>query len=662
MKRITLAILALITTLFLNARERSYKIVSPSGKIETEINVGSGVNYGIRLDGRTILEQSPVSMTLSDGRIWGSNPKILKVARSSYDSVSEAPFYKASKVRDNYNCLTINFKGGWSLEFRVYDDAVAYRFATSLAEPFEISREQVSYNFPEDWTVTLPYVKKGTDGDFRSQYFNSFENLYTVAPISSLKEGRLAFMPLLVDAGEGVKVCITDVNLKDYPGMYLYKGASVNSLEAEFAPCPKTVVDGGYNNIQGKVNEYEDFLVAVDAPRTFPWRAAVIGTDIQIAQSDAGWLLAEPSRIEDVSWIKPGKVAWDWWNDWNLYGVDFKAGINTQTYRYYIDFASSNGIEYVILDDGWAVGKGEDLLKINPEIDMKGIVDYAASKNVGIILWAGYAAYERDMENVCRHYAEMGVKGFKVDFMDRDDCLMTGFNYRAAETAAKYGLVLDLHGTHKPAGINRTWPNVLNVEGVHGLETMKWSNADVDQMKYDVTLPFIRLVSGPMDYTQGAMLNASRNAYRANYSEPMSQGTRCHQLALYMVFDSPLNMLCDSPSNYLREKESTEFIAGVPTVWDETRVLAAEVGEYIVTARRSGNTWYIGGITCWTPRDLEIDLSFLGEGCKAVVFSDGPNAHKKGIDYRREEKVLDTAVPFKVHLAPGGGFALKTIL
>ncbi|MGN1045794.1 MAG: glycoside hydrolase family 97 N-terminal domain-containing protein, partial [Candidatus Cryptobacteroides sp.] len=295
MRRITLVILTLLTALTLSAKDRSYKVVSPSGKIEAQVNVGSGVNYGVCLDGRTIIEPSPVSMTLSDGRVWGRDPKILKVARSSNDTSLEAPLYKASKVRDNYNCLTISFKGGWSLEFRVYEDAVAYRFATTLTKPFEISGEQVSYNFPQDWTVTLPYVKKGTDGDFRSQYFNSFENLYTVAPISGLNARRLAFMPLLVDAGEGVKVCITDVNLKDYPGMYLHRGASGNSLEAEFAPCPKTVVDGGYNNIQGKVTEYEDFLVAVDSPRAFPWRVAVIGTDIQIAQSDAGWLLAEPS-------------------------------------------------------------------------------------------------------------------------------------------------------------------------------------------------------------------------------------------------------------------------------------------------------------------------------------------------------------------------------
>ena len=298
-------------------------------------------------------------------------------------------------------------------------------------------------------------------------------------------------------------------------------------------------------------------------------------------------------------------------------------------------------------------------MQINPDIDLRQIVRYADSKGVGIILWAGFHAFQRDMEEVCRHYAEMGVKGFKVDFMDRDDQQMTAFNSRAAETAAKYHLILDLHGTHKPAGLNRTWPNILNFEGVHGLEQMKWSSPKVDQMKYDATIPFIRQAAGPMDYTQGAMINATRSNFHPCNTEPMSQGTRCHQLALYVVLDSPLNMLCDSPTNYLREEECTSFIARIPTVWDETRILDGRIGEYIVTARRKGSTWYIGGITDWTPRDLKIDLSFLGGTLRAELFRDGVNADRKASDYRREEIRIDTAEPFAVHLAPGGGFALK---
>jgi alpha-glucosidase len=244
--------------------------------------------------------------------------------------------------------------------------------------------------------------------------------------------------------------------------------------------------------------------------------------------------------------------------------------------------------------------------------------------------------------------------------MDRDDQEMTEFNYRAAEMAAKYKLILDLHGTHKPAGLNRTYPNVLNFEGVFGLEQVKWGKpGEIDLISYDVMIPFIRQVAGPMDYTQGAMRNATKANYRACNSEPMSQGTRCHQLALYMILDSPFNMLCDTPSNYEREQECTDFISAVPTVWDETIVLDGKMGEYIITARRSGETWYIGGITNWDARDLEVDLSILGDKAySGKLFMDGVNAHRIGRDYRSEAVQAKKGDKMKIHLAPGGGFAL----
>jgi len=355
-------------------------------------------------------------------------------------------------------------------------------------------------------------------------------------------------------------------------------------------------------------------------------------------------------------------VAWDWWNDWNIQGVDFKAGINTETYKYYIDFAAKYGVEYVILDEGWAVNKQADLMQVVPEIDLKAIVDYAKGKGVGIVLWAGYYAFDRDMENVCRHYAGMGVKGFKVDFMDRDDQIVTDFYYRAAAMAAKYKLVLDFHGAFKPAGINRTYPNVLNCEGVNGLEQLKWGKDKEAQVVYDTQIPFIRQAGGPMDYTQGAMRNAvSRNYYPCN-TEPMSQGTRCRQLALYVVLDSPLNMMCDSPSNYMREPECTDFIAAVPTTWDETEVLDGKMGEYVVTMRRKGDAWYVGGITNWDARDLVVDTSFLPKGTyKVELFRDGVNADRKAEDYRRVEQTYTVGDTLQVHLAPGGGFAMRLV-
>lgn len=637
----------------------AYQLKSPSGKIVADIDCGKQLIYSITYDGQTVLTQSPVSMTLSDGTVWGHDAKVSKITRSSEDKMVDSPFTGSTKMRDYFNALTLKMKGDWSIQFRAYDDGVAYRFVNGRKKPFEIIEEQADFTFPEDFRITVPYVKKKKNDDMEAQFGSSFESKYDKTTLKNLDPKRLAFLPLSVDAGN-VTAVITETDLNDYPGLYLYNPDGSTTLKSKHAPYPTKVKNGGHLDIQYLVTERADYIAKVKAPRVFPWRVVVIGNDVQVAESNLSYLLAEPSKVNDISWIRPGKVAWDWWNYWNLTGVDFEAGINTATYKKYIDFASKNGIEYVILDDGWAAGKGGDLMKVSPAIDLKEIIDYAASRNVGIILWAGLAAFERDMENICRHYAAMGVKGFKVDFEDRDDQWMTDFNHRMAETAARHKLVLDIHGTYKPAGINRTWPNVLNVEGVKGLENLKWSTLkDFDIIEYDTEIPFIRQVSGPMDYTQGAMDNGAKKSYAPINQNPMSQGTRAHQMALYMVLYSPLNMLCDSPSKYEREQECTDFIADVPTVWDETIVLDGKKGEYIVTARRSGDDWYIGGITNWTPRDMEIDLSRLNLAPTATmtIFRDGKNAHRNGTDYVRETTKLNGSTKLKVHVAPGGGFA-----
>lgn len=641
--------------------QKQLLLSSPDGKLKSTITVGDKLTYDISCNGQQVLAPSPISATLDNGKVWGDKARLSKVTEKKNDTQIDAPFYRSSCVRDYYNELTLRFKGDYSVVFRAYNDGVAYRFVNHAKKPFCILNEEVDYRFPADVTASVPYVNAGKDGDYNGQFHNSFENVYATAPISQLNKERLMFLPLVVQATPEVKVCITETDLNNYPGLYLTNAKGSNSLSGIQAPYPKTMKQGGHNNLQMRVQTREEYIAKVDGPRNFPWRVAVVTTrDTQLAASNLSYLLAEPSKLSDTSWIKPGKVAWEWWNDWNLCGVDFKTGVNNATYKAYIDFASQYGIEYVILDEGWAVNLKADLMQVVKEIDLKELVDYAAARNVGIILWAGYYAFERDMENVCRYFSEMGVKGFKVDFMDRDDQLMTDFNHRAAAMCAKYHLILDLHGTHKPAGLNRTYPNVLNFEGVHGLEQMKWRPAGFDQITYDVMIPFIRQVAGPMDYTQGAMRNATRENYYPSNSEPMSQGTRCHQLAMYIVLESPFNMLCDSPSNYMREPESTSFIAQVPTVWDETVVLDGKMGEYIITARRKGDTWFVGGLNNWDARDVEVDLSFLSSGShKAVLFKDGVNAHRTARDYKREEVSVSSAQPLKVHLAPGGGFTLQ---
>lgn len=638
--------------------QKSYTLLSPDKKVESTICVNEKLTYNLKVDGREVMNPSNLSMVLDNGVVWGEIPKISKVFTKEVDEMVPAPFYRAEQLRNHYNSIKIHFKGRWGVEFRAYNDGLAYRFICFDKQPLTVQNEVTQYNFPSDYKAVVPYVNTADTLTIDSQFSNSFENTYTTSSVSSLSTKRLMFLPLVIDAGRDVKLGISESDLQDYPGMYLKH--TTDGLRGVFAPYPKTMRLAGHNNLEKIVIDRESYIAKVKGQRTFPWRFMTVArTDVELATNTMSYLLAAPSQIADTSWILPGKVAWDWWNDWNLKGVDFRAGINTQTYKYYIDFASTHGIEYVILDEGWAVNLKADLMQVIPEINLKEIVDYGKRKNVGIILWAGYYAFARDMEGVCKHYAAMGVKGFKVDFMNRDDQLMTSFLYEAAEIAARHHLVLDFHGTHKPAGINRAWPNVLNVEGVFGLEQLKWLPKNRDMVLYDTQIPFIRQLSGPMDYTQGAMVNATKNNYSPSNSQPMSQGTRCHQLALYMVLDSPLTMLCDSPSNYEEEEECASFIASLPTVWDETKVLTGKLGEYIITARRKGHTWYVGGITNWTPRTLRFNLSFLSkEHCRATVIRDGINADRNAEDYIKESTMLWSAQDYQIDLAPGGGFAM----
>ena len=662
MKRILSLLFIILAYCGIARGAESVTVSSPDGDIAAHINLNGNLSYSVDFKGKSVIEPSRLAISTADGMTAGADAKARVSGRRSADTTVESPFYRAKSLKDKYNEVTVKVDKNWDVIFRVYDDGVAYRWVSKSKKPVTIKDETVEYRFAGDPRVAAPYVKKKKIKSFNQQFGNSFENVYTVDSMSALDSRRLIFLPMVVEAADGVKVLLSESALIAYPGLYLNKDKDDGVLKGVFAPYPKKVKQGGHNNLQMLVTDREDYIARLDGARALPWRMAVISDrDTDLAASNMSYLLGEPSRIDDISWIKPGKVAWDWWNNWNLDGVDFVTGVNNDTYKAYIDFAAEKGIEYVILDEGWAVNGEADLMKVVDAIDLRQLVDYATERGVGIILWAGFHAFDRDMENICRHYSEMGVKGFKVDFMDRDDQQMTAFNARAAEMCAKYHMVLDLHGTHKPAGINRTYPNVLNVEGVNGLEQVKWSKAPHDQVAYDVMIPFIRQAAGPMDYTQGAMRNASKSNYYPCNSEPMSQGTRCRQLALYMIFDSPLNMMCDTPSNYRREGECTDFIASVPTVWDETIVVDGRLGEFIVTARRSGDTWYIGGITDWNGRELEIDCSFLPEGAvyEADMFVDGVNAARIGRDYRHEKGEVTGGGKLKVKMAPGGGFAAR---
>lgn len=640
-----------------NARNM-FTLQAPDGKLKATVSVGDWVEYTVSHDGDIMLDKSAISMTLANGTVWGKNAKLSGSSTRKVNEVIDAVIYKRSKIADNYNELTLRFKGDYHIIFRAYNDGIAYRFVSTSKKPFTVESEQAEFNFPADNKIYVAYANK--EGTLEEQYQNSFEQPYHYIALSEWDKRRLGISPLLVEGPKGKKVCITEADLMDYPGMFLYPGDKNNSLNGRYAPYPKVIEQGGHNHLQGIVKSRENYLAKYDKGTSFPWRTVIISTkDAELADNDMVYKLATPSE-GDYSWVKPGKVAWEWWNDWNLYHVDFRAGINNVTYKYYIDFASDHGIEYVILDEGWAVNLKADLYQVVPEIDLNELVSYGKSKNVGIILWAGYYAFNRDIEGICKHYSAMGIKGFKVDFMDRDDQPMVDFHRRGAEIGAKYKMLIDYHGSYKPTGLHRTYPNVINFEGVNGQEQLKWSGSELDQVKYDVLIPFIRQVAGPMDYTQGAMRNATKGNYRQVYSETMSQGTRCRQLAEYVIFESPLNMLCDNPSNYMKEPECTEFIATIPTVWENTVSLDGEVGKYVAIARQNGNNWYVGALTDWDARDMVLDLSFLGQGnFEGEVFKDGINADKAACDYKKEIIDIPANRRLPVSMAPGGGYVIR---
>lgn len=660
MKRLLLTLFALVAVATVQARPTEKSITSPDGSLTVTVTVDKDVRWSVKDSSQTILSPSQIAMQIGEEEVWGVNPTLRKATTGSINERIPSPLYKKAEVENNCTTLTLTFKGDYAIEFRAYNNSAAYRFVSTRKGDYTVKNEVAEFSFEDDNMVYCSYVRSNEKKSFAEQHYNSFESPYVLEPMSKMGNQRLMFLPVLVDMGNK-KVCFTETDLRSYPGMYLYNSNNDFTLEGHYAPVPDEVKQGGHNMLQGEVQTTKPYIAEVSGPRSFPWRICIVAeNDAELLNDDMVFRLSQPNAIGDTSWIKPGKVAWEWWNNWGLYGVDFKPGINNRTYEYYIDFAARNGIEYVILDEGWSVNLKADLMQVIPEIDVKHLCDYGKERGVGIVLWAGYWALDRDMERVMKHYSEMGVKGFKIDFMDRDDQPMVEFYERAAATAAKYHLMCDFHGAYKPSGLSRMYPNVVNYEGVNGLEQMKWSSLeDLDQVTYDVQIPFIRMVAGPMDYTQGAMMNAQKRSYHYSNAEPMSQGTRCRQLAMYVVFESPFNMLCDSPTAYEKETECTDFIAKIPTVWDQTVALDGKVGEYCIIARRSGDVWYVGGMTNWDEREVEIDLSFLGEGNYRVTeFVDGLNANKIARDYRKVESTLDGRTK-KVRMAMGGGFALK---
>jgi alpha-glucosidase len=631
-------------------KAKSFYVQSPDGNIKMHVETSGKIIWSVKDKDQTIIEPSSISLQLQN-EMLGDKAMITSSKTEKANNAITAINYIKATIPDHYNQLTINCKGDYGLMFRVYDDAVAYRFFTKKKDSIIIKNEEANFNFTNDDSTFIPIQWDYRDG----QNFNSsFEALYHHIPLSQFPKDSLGFLPVLVDLGNGKKAEILEADLEDYPGMYLDLNETQKGLKGVYAPYPAKEYLHGINYI---ASDREDYIAKTSGTRNFPWRIVAIAEyDKDLLNNDIVQKLAAPPAMTDFSWVKPGQVAWDWWNNWNVTHVDFHAGINTDTYKYYIDFAAANKLAYIIIDEGWS--DDHDLLKARPGLNLKEIIDYGKQKNVGVILWATWHTIALQMDAAFPVYSAMGVKGFKIDFFDRDDEKVVISTYAIAKKAAEYKLMVDYHGMYKPTGLQRTYPNVIGFEGVKGLENFKWANED--QPTYTTSIPFIRMMAGPMDYTPGAMRNATQADFRAINDKPMAKGTRCNQLAEYVVFYAPLQMLSDGPTIYMKEQECTDFISKVPTTWDETVPLDGKVGEYVAVARRKGNDWFVGAMTNWNPRDITLDFSFLSAGkYTAEVFKDGVNADRNATDYKKEIITISPGDKITIHLAPGGGWAAR---
>ncbi len=649
-----LALLFVSVSFSIAQSDSVFDLRSPDGSITVHIVAGNSLQWSVQSVGQQVLAPSAIALRLEDGTAFGQKAVLLSKQLVTIDTIILPIDYVKEQIHDQCHQLTLTFRGDYGVVFRAYDDAVAYRFFTHKNGEIVVSSEDANFNFVEDDKAFLPFM-----WDYRGgQFFNSsFEALYKEIRISQFPNDSLAFLPALVDLGNGTKVAVLEADLEDYPGMYLDVNQTHKGFKGVYAPYPLQATLGGFAGMNLIPTKRAGFIARTAGPRNFPWRAIVISKhDMDLLNCNVVQKLASPPRIADVSWIKPGQVAWDWWNNWNISHVDFRAGINTPTYKYYIDFAAANKIAYVILDGGWSATF--DLTKVAPELDVKEVVEYGKEKGVGVILWAAWYTVTQQMDEVFPLYAKMGVRGFKIDFIDRDDQKAVATTYAIAKKAAEYHLLVDYHGVFKPTGLQRTYPNVIGYEGVKGLENVKWATEDAP--RYAVSIPFIRMLAGPMDYTPGAMRNANRANFRPINDMPMSQGTRCHQLAMYVVYHAPLQMLSDNPTIYMREQECTEFITKIPTTFDETEPLGGEVAEYVALARRKGSTWYVGAMSNWDARTITLDLHFLGAGTyTATIFKDGINADRDATDYKKEVRTLSSGDSLTIQLSTGGGWAAR---
>ena len=627
---------------------KDYAVSSPNGKLSVVVH--DDLRMTVCHQGKHILTVSSQLAALQE-KVSSRQSSCRLLGRKLCSDNILSPFYRQSSFQIKGNELDFSFGKGFGWQVKVYDEGIAYRFYTKNKKETIIVNEEADFCFPDDSKCWLAYSTNN-----EKPFAMAFQNFFDETTLSQAKD-KYAFLPATIQSGV-VKVTILESDLRSYPGMFLK--AEGNHLKAAFAKYPKRM---DYYKWRGMsyVAETEDYIAKSSGARTYPWRVmAITEKDTEMPVNNLVYALAAPNQIGDTSWIRPGKVAWDWWNDWNLKGVDFKAGINTRTYQYYIDFASKNHIPYVVLDEGWYDSSKGDIMNPVKDIDLEALIDYGKQRNVSIVLWTVFNVLDEHLVEACEKYRAMGIKGWKIDFMDRNDQTAVEMAERLAKTCAKYQLFVDFHGYFTPTGMNRTYPNILNYEGVFGMEEARWAHKDTDMPRYDVTFPFIRMMAGPVDFTPGAMRNGTKDNWAVCYQNPVSMGTRCHQLACYVVHDSPFTMLCDAPTNYEREQACVDIITSIPDTFDETRILQGYISSYIISARRNGSDWYIGGQTNWDEREVDLSFDFLRPGTtyQATIVTDGINANHHAEDYHIEYLTLTANSQLKLKMASGGGFVI----
>jgi len=619
-------------------------LYSPDKAVQVQIKTENELRYSVKFQEKAVLDSSPLTMTLEGVETLGNKPNLIAQQKRNVDELLKPVVKEKNRVFSNhFNEIQLNFENNYSVIFRAYNGGVAYRFVTDIdKKSIKVHSEEVSYNFTDNHNVYFPE---------ENSFYSHQERFYKNIPLSEINTDKRSVLPVIVDFSDGPIVAITEADLFSYAGMYL-QGTDGNGFTGVF---PKVATEEDQKTDRDVyVTKRANYIAETKGQRSFPWRVMIIEeNDAQLIENQMVYLLARPLQIDDPSWIKPGKVAWDWYNANNLYDVDFRAGINNETYKYYIDFAAKYNLEYVILDEGWyELG---DILDVNPDIDVEELVEYARQKSVGIILWVVWKTLEDQWDEAFEQFHEWDIKGIKVDFMQRDDQWMVDYYWRTAEEAANRNMLVNFHGSYIPKGIRRAYPNVITREGVNGAENNKWG--DHLTPDYNVTIPFTRMIAGPLDYTPGSMVNAQKENFRPIYNRPMSMGTRCHQLAMFIVYESALQVLADSPSHYLEEEESMQFISKVPTVWDETHVLNGKISDFILVARRNGDTWYVGAMTDESPRQLDVEFSFLSDRTyTATIYQDGINSDRYASDYKIINRRLNHNSKMNINLAKGGGW------